>query len=160
MGRRVISMGFDPRGIGAGRLALVTKGGTVRVWDLNAPRAAQQMIADSDQFVWSVAFDLLKNPAWRVAVAETDNVVRVWNLRAPGAKPIELRGHKGRIWTMAFGPLAEGAGLLAAARANGRVWVWDLDTPEPIRSCYPIIKGGLCPLLSSPEGPRPRSWLA
>lgn len=95
-------------------------GGSVNLWDLDAPGNAPHILSWYSAPVDAVAFSPRGN---LLAAGCNDMLIYLWNLAAPETAPIILRGHTNRVKTVAFSPDGK---LLASGGWDNALRIWDL----------------------------------
>jgi hypothetical protein len=125
----VSSVAWHP---GGGRLASVTRGDTITLWDLAGGKPRQVFTAPTGE--WSGDTRAVFDPAGRLlAGGSRDGSVRLWDV-ATGEPAGVLQGHRGRALDVAFSPDGK---TLASVGSDSTVRLWDVAT----RAAFRVLPG-------------------
>ncbi len=105
------------------RVASASDDTTVRLWSLNQPGAALQVLGENEQRVRAVAFS---PDGQRLASAGEDGTVRLWDLSASPPEPQLLRGHEEPAVALAFSAQGD---LLISRSDDGTLRLWNSALP-------------------------------
>jgi WD40 repeat protein len=128
---------FGPDG---SQLAIVSRDGTVRLWDVEAGAVSAFLYHESN--VTGVTYS---DDGRQLAVIGEDNAVRIWDVEK-GSR-LAVLSHESRLWKVVFNP---DGGLLATTGEDGTVRLWDTKTAVELITFY---HGGSMPEVAfSPDG--------
>ncbi|MFQ5629522.1 MAG: AAA family ATPase, partial [bacterium] len=118
----VVSAGFSPDG---SRLSVITKGGTVYIWDRSGKQLAKFKV--SDDYVSDASFspDLTKlvissAVGSSLRVGSNPVTMSLWNLESQEPLVAFYKGHWGDFWSIDFSP--DGRYIAAGGEKSLRLW--------------------------------------